>query len=267
MNIKLLANDRIFRNKPLKLHEYAERYQLDGIEFSLNDHRIPVNKFYRAMYFSRFKEFNLYSFHLPFLDIEVASRDAVTAQSSTLMLKSYFQILKLLEPAYLNLHVATDAYEDEVDPKIAIANIKELVKVATDYGLVLCVENVRRGITSVPQVYKEIVAESGAKATIDIGHARGSDYVLETGTDPMEFIRGIEDRIVTAHVYSFEDDRGHHPITNLAEVEGFLTAFLANGVENWVLEHHTEADFAVTLEAVRGWLQGQIGIPEAAEAN
>jgi hypothetical protein len=83
----------------------------------------------------------------------------------------------------------------------------------------------------------------------------------------MEFIRGIEDRIVTAHVYSFEDDRGHHPITNLAEVEGFLTAFLANGVENWVLEHHTEADFAVTLEAVRGWLQGQIGIPEAAEAK
>ena len=47
MNIKLLATHRIFRNKPLKLHEYAERYQLDGIEFSLNDHRIPVNKFYR----------------------------------------------------------------------------------------------------------------------------------------------------------------------------------------------------------------------------
>ena len=48
----------------------------------------------------------------------------------------------------------------------------------------------RRGITSDPSIYREIVVESGAKATIDIGHARGSDYVLKTKTDLMEFVRG-----------------------------------------------------------------------------
>lgn len=257
MNIKLLANNRIFRNKPLKLHECTALYGLDGIEFSLNDHRMPVGKFYRELYFSRFKEFNLYSFHLPFLDVEVASRDPVWAQASTLMLKSYLQVLGQLTPAYLNLHVATDAYEDEADPKTAIRNIKELVKAADDFGLTICVENVRRGVTSDPSIYREIVVESGAKATIDIGHARGSDYVLKTKTDPMEFVRGIEDRIVTAHIYAFEDDQGHHPITEPTEVEDFLAAFAANNVEYWVLEHHSEETFVVTLEAVRSWLKGQ----------
>ena len=182
------------------------------------------------------------------------------------MLKSYFQILKLLEPAYLNLHVATDAYEDEVDPKIAIANIKELVKVATDYGLVLCVENVRRGITSVPQVYKEIVAESGAKATIDIGHARGSDYVLETGTDPMEFIRGIEDRIVTAHVYSFEDDRAITPsLTSRKWKDSSPLSWRTVRKLGFGTPHGGRLRCHIGSSA--GLAPGQIGIPEAAEAN
>ena len=43
--------------------------------------------------------------------------------SFSLMLKSY-QVLGQLTPAYLNLHVATDAYEDEADPKTAIRNIR-----------------------------------------------------------------------------------------------------------------------------------------------
>ncbi len=254
----LMVNNRALQTRGASLAQQVAGYGLDGLEFSLNDMRLPMGEFYWPRFVESLADVGVLAFHLPFLDVEVASSDPMIARTGVAVLKSYMKRLAPLKPAYLNMHVATDADLGEAHVPSAIANIRELNLYARELGHILCVENVRRGVTSNPRIFRDIVAESGANATIDVGHARGSAFLAAEGGDPLAFFDGIEDRLVTAHIYAIEDAKGHQPIVETDGVDPFLQKFRANGVQYWLLEHHSEEAFRTTLPNVRAWLQNTI---------
>ena len=258
MALKLMTNSMVLE-KCSSFDEGMGHYGLAGVEFSLNNTRLPVNRFYWPYLRKRLSVTGVLSFHMPFIDMEIASKDPLVADASVQMAKVYVTKLAEFKPAYLNMHIATDAYEDEASKEVAIANLRKLSAFAKEHGQRLAVENVRVGITSNPDIFREIIWESGVYATIDIGHARGSDWLEKHGGgDPMDFVRGIEDQILAAHVYALEINGGHQPARDIEEIRPFLESFKEAGVEYWVLEHHNAELFEVTLGTVKAWLDGMV---------
>lgn len=253
MDLKLMTNSMVLERYS-SFDEGMDHYGLAGVEFSLNNTRLPVNRFYWPYLRKKLSVKGVLSFHMPFIDVEIASRDPLVADASVQMAKVYLAKLAEFKPAYLNMHIATDAYEDEASKEVAIANLRKLSAFAREHGQRLAVENVRVGITSNPDIFREIIRESGVYAIVDIGHARGSDWLDKHGGDPMDFVRGIEDRIIAAHVYALEIDGGHQPARDIEEIRPFLESFREVGVEYWVLEHHNVELFEVTLGTVQAWL-------------
>ncbi len=243
--MELMFSSRIFRASYREAIAYALKNGYGGIEWYLNDFRLPLNPVKLDAFFMALDEAGLYtSFHLPTTDVEVGHQDPLVAQASLGYLKMYVKLLSpwLSSRRYrppLTIHVGANSIPmEELHWERTVANLAELAEMVNTAGGVLCLENLKWGWASDPESFLELVERSGVMVTFDAGHARSSPPVREGRVSLAELVKTLAPRIVHVHLYAYEDlNTGVHiPPRSWGELAEAYGALRPLGARGWVLE-------------------------------
>ncbi len=156
-------------------------------------------------------------------------------------------------PAYVTVHLArNESPPEELDWATAERNLSLLVDYGRAREVIVCLENLRTGWTSDPELFVELVERSGASVTFDVGHANSSPFAPHR----LEFLRRVAGRVTNAHIYEAEAERlGHVAPTDLDAIQPLLDALLATPCDWWLIELADRAE----MERVRALLRGYLG--------
>ena len=98
-----------------------------------------------------------------------------------------------------------------VEPGRVVENLSKLVEYARNLGITLCLENLRRGLTSHPETVAECARKSGSMLTLDVGHMTSNQHVQSGELSISTFIEIVADRLAEVHMYERESDRHYAP--------------------------------------------------------
>jgi sugar phosphate isomerase/epimerase len=135
--------------------------------------------------------------------------------------------------------------QDPLDPGRAVDNLARLVEQAREWGIAVCLENLRRGPTSDPRTVVEWANASGAMITLDVGHAVSSQLVQEGGLAPLDFVRAFAPRLNEVHMYEQERDR-HYPPQDMSLLGPIVDRILDTSCSWWTIELDDYAEVLAT---------------------
>jgi len=124
----------------------------------------------------------------------------------------------------------------ELDPDRAEANLCRLVDHAATKGISICLENLRAGLASEPENILAWAEASGCSITLDVGHALSSEVVAQGAYSMQDIVDMFSPRLAEVHIYGKEDERGHHPITDMEAMALVLEQLLNTGCNWWTIE-------------------------------
>ncbi len=141
-----------------------------------------------------------------------------------------------------------------------ITGLRGLVNLADNMGLRICLENLASGWTSRPELFAELLRNSGCKGTLDVGHARVCRQVVSGGCEVEDFTLPQAELFRNAHIYHEEDPiLGHVPPIDLADIQDRLRLLRRLPLcDWWVLELRTEADLLQTLSVTREFFESEV---------
>lgn len=171
-------------------------------------------------------------YHTPWGELEIGHRDPGIAGRAMELLTESLPVLERLDADYMTVHIGLHKDGDQgLDAKIARDNLARLVEVANRFGITICLENLKNGLTSRPKDFVEIIRASGAMVTFDIGHALSSTAHRDDWPCP-RFIEAVSSSIVNAHIYEAETDR-HIAPQDLSVIGMPLAKLLQATTCNW----------------------------------
>lgn len=197
------------------------------------------------------ERFHLYSM------LDIGHFDKAKARAAVIAHKELITGISRQGGAYLTIHIGLNYSDDDLSFEDAKENLAELVRFAQSKNVNLCVENLRRGFTSNPFMFAELIEYSGASVTFDIGHATSS-LAAANGFGPLEFLELIAHRVVNTHVYEYEfDGVGHVAPRDLSVIGPVLAELQGAGCGWWVIELH-EDELCNTRELVYELIQDSV---------
>jgi len=134
----------------------------------------------------------------------------------------------------ITIHIALNP-QDPIDPGRAVENLSILVDRARDLGITICLENLRRGPTSHPEITYEWAKASGAMITLDIGHAFSCQAVQFSKPRLFDFFKIISGRLYQLHLYEKETDR-HYPPKDMSVLGPILDRLVEVKCSWWTIE-------------------------------
>ena len=105
---------------------------------------------------------------------------------------------------------------EELSWEYAMDHLKGLTEHGYSRNVTVCLENLVGGWTGNPEKLMEMATSSGAGVTFDIGHARGGEWVQEGHGTALEFLNIVAPKVLNAHVYEYEDEKGEHLVPHEA---------------------------------------------------
>ncbi|MCX7832067.1 MAG: sugar phosphate isomerase/epimerase [Actinobacteria bacterium] len=148
---------------------------------------------------------------------------------------------------YLVLHSVKEPNET------TIQSVSEFVAQAKKKGVVLALENLRRGWSSDIILMKKTLAETGLKAVLDIGHLNSSDYIRFGRIEKHLAVELLSPYLVGAHIYEHEDN-GHIPIEDFFSIGEVLKSLYESDINWWVVELENISEFQKTLRLVQSFI-------------
>jgi sugar phosphate isomerase/epimerase len=135
---------------------------------------------------------------------------------------------------YATVHLACNESPPEaLDWATAVQNLSALVEYGQQRGVTVCLENLRTGWTSDPDLFVQLLDQSGARVTFDLGHATSSSFAAQR----LAFLDRVASRVVNAHVYEVERKGvGHIAPTDLRVIGPLLESLLYTGCDWWLIE-------------------------------
>jgi sugar phosphate isomerase/epimerase len=215
---------------------HAQEKGYRAIDYSL-DWRLPLFSAQNTQKIKDMLEGNHLEirYHLPFGAVDIGHNDKDTAAASLRLLKRSFEIIKNFGGKYATVHVGLGSPMENLDWRRTVVNLQRLVEHGKRLGLVVCLENLKNGWTSEPELFLELIEKSGALVTFDIGHAFSSPHSRNGGVCCVDFIKLVSDKIVNAHIYEAEDP-GHLPPRDLEIISPALAELLKTKCDWWVIE-------------------------------
>lgn len=214
----------------------AQALNFDAVELDCDEKPIPATRTSRSKVKEVFSKYPLRMFfHSPFLDQAVGSRIDTIRQNTFNTLKMYLDFLEELEASHLVIHAGVD--DTECPEENVVDDLKKLVDIAETKSITLCVENLRFGLSSDPHRLRELAEECGSRIVFDVGHANSCHWTLDEKRSSKDFLRIIENSVVSAHVYLKEEGGRHHPFREIEEVKDLLDHLTGlNSVVWWTIE-------------------------------
>ncbi len=208
-----------------------------GIEFRIDAHRIGDLPEQVAALHKSVEACDLSSremrFHFPFGPFDLSQvEDDQSLRSLSLMQAAIGHIAEV-EGEYLTVHLGLPEDASHSRFHHACDVLGELVAFGAEHGVRVCLENLRWGLTSLPEHFLELVDASGAGITFDLGHATSSD--IASSFSAARFAAELGDRIEGVHVYGREE-AGHLPPRSIDEIQHAVDALLATRCEWWSIE-------------------------------
>ncbi|OFX31638.1 MAG: hypothetical protein A2Z07_08715 [Armatimonadetes bacterium RBG_16_67_12] len=252
MSVDLYVSSSAFRDTPEVIAAYAREHGYAGVEWYLDQRRIPIAPEARGGFFRNLRSFELgVRFHAPAADVEIGHRDPALAEASLRYLQMYIEFLADVAPTILTVHVGSRAIPMELlSWETTLEHLRRITAAGRERGVTVCLENLKRGWTSDPTRLLAMAEAAGSAITLDLGHANASPFVQAAGTLEA-FFTVIKERVANVHVYAIETPDGRHlPLTGLQAHGRVLEALLAYGPRTWVLELSSREDIEATRQTV-----------------
>lgn len=249
--------------------KYAKSFGYRGIDWYLEFYRISSWKGSRDKFFNAIRDSKLlYSFHAPVNDAQIAIKDQIYSKVAFDYLKMYIDFLGEVSPANLTIHIGSrDIPLEDLSWDNAMDSLKRLVEHGHSKNVRICVENLAYGWTSNPELLMQIAESTDTYITFDIGHTTGGPWVRENNGTSLEFLDIIASRVLNAHVYEYENDRGEHEVpVDDSKISPVLDRLSDIGCNWWVLELSTYKDTEDTLTVIKKYLESR-KIREAYESD
>ncbi|MBN1318044.1 MAG: sugar phosphate isomerase/epimerase [Anaerolineales bacterium] len=173
-------------------------------------------------------------YHAFFPKYEIGHQDAVQAKQALLFYESIFEAIQGLGEQVMTFHIGLDS-RIPLDAERAKDNLARLADLAREKGIILSLENLRKGITSNPETVLAWSKNAGIPITLDIGHAASSVYTQENKLCVLDYVEYFGDRLIEAHVYEKETDR-HYPPEDMSMLGPVLERLLDMNCRWWTIE-------------------------------
>ena len=186
----------------IRTNRYLE-WDINFLPFSLNNKRMSYVR-------DVIKEYGDVRFHLPYGFWDLGINDETVFSNSYRYYCRLFAAIESLDLSVAVLHIGAATGSDE---ETAIKGLKQLVPIAKQHGVKLCLETLIHGLSSDMDFIKRCMEIDGLYLCLDTGHVE----VLrrQKGDCIYDAIASIKDKILHAHVYDYEDDNMNHvPFTS-----------------------------------------------------
>lgn len=110
----------------------------------------------------------------------------------------------------ITVHIGVNK-DIRLDPLRVVENLTRLVDYGRQRGIIVSLENLKQGMTSDPETVLNWAERSGARLTLDVGHALSSNSVKNGKIAIHEIIDLFAPRLIEVHFYEKETDRHYAP--------------------------------------------------------
>ena len=126
--------------------------------------------------------------------------------------------------------------------------------VSLDLGIIICLENLRHGLTSDPNTVLNWAQVSGSMITLDVGHAVSCERVQSGALSVVDFVEAFADRLHEVHMYERETDR-HYPPRDMSILGPIVDRLLETECKWWTIELDDSAEALATRNLLLDYLR------------
>ena len=200
-------------------------------------------------------------FHCPFQGVDIGYADARRAASSLAVLTETMERIAMAGRKHMTVHTGFGRVsQEELDFKKALQNLTTLVRRGADLGVIVSLENLASQWTSLPELFYELVQQSGAGVTLDIGHAHVCASRDVEGRVFERYLLPNRSRIFNAHIYHTEArGEGHVAPAGIEDICDRVALLMeVPSCDWWVIELKKIDDILRTREMLSHCLEGHL---------
>ncbi|MBS7655716.1 sugar phosphate isomerase/epimerase [Candidatus Bathyarchaeota archaeon] len=252
-----ISNHPLFNLNPIEFFKLAKKLEVNRVEIKLDDLRFKnflLNE-------RKLNDFNFkLNFHLPVVDVNLGTpHKDLRGSFEKILFKSMFLVKKVnAEIVVCHAGRLNRVYPKALLPKVkneTIESLKKLFKTSENLGVTFTLENDRKAFS--PSLagdlnsFQEMLNKIECKATLDIGHAN-------TFSNPIEFIKNINHKIINIHIHDNNGDKDEHlPLgkgkINFKEILASLKEVDWSG--SLIIEAHNPNDMIESLNNLRNLIK------------
>ncbi len=252
-----IAIVNLFDQDAGRLLDFAATHGFEGIDWTIDQHQSRQD-FLSTM--ERLEDLEV-RFHCPFHGVDVGYADAQRAADSLAVLTETMERIALAGRNHMTVHTGFGRVaEEELDFKQAVQNLATLVRRGADRGVTVCLENLASQWTSLPELFYELVQQSGAGVTLDIGHAQACAARDAQGRVFERYLLPNRQRIINAHIYHTEvKGEGHVTPVGIEDIYERITLLKdVSSCDWWIIELKKADDILHTRELLHRCLEGPL---------
>jgi len=244
--------------------DYCMEHNLRGIDYTLSPDARNASDLQRetANIEKISKEGFEIRYHLQFFSMEIAHADIKKAKNSFEFHKDCVEFINSHNGEYATIHIGLGMKSiDELKYETALAHLSDLVSYGKEQKITVCLENLTRGWANNPHEFLEMIKESSAGVTFDIGHANACPWVLNNHGTSIDFLRTFSSHIINAHIYEIEkiDDKTLEPYhvapQGLDFIRPLLSELLCTKCDWWLIELNEKEEMNHTRTLLQAFLK------------
>lgn len=147
-------------------------------------------------------------------------------------------------------------------PKIELSNehirknFSLLVEYAGKKGVSICLENLRTGFASNPEVVVELAEKCGSRITMDVGHAVSCERVASGEVTVVGMVNMFSHLLEEVHFYEYETDN-HYAPSDMSILGPIVDVLRETDCTWWTIELDSCADILKTRRLVEEYALGR----------
>ena len=254
-----LAIVNIFDQDADRLADFAHLNGFACVDWSIDQHQ-SEHAFISRM--ERLRHFEV-RFHCPFHGVDLGYADERADTSLEVLTKTMERIARA-GGRHMTVHTGFGRVaHHELDFGRAVTNLRMLVRRGSECGVCISLENLSSHWTSVPELFNDLIEESGAGVTLDIGHAHVCSSRNPDSNVYERFIIPHRDRIVSAHIYHTEQSGvGHVAPCGIEDLYDRLELLQGAAFCTWwVIELTKSSDILHTRELLNHYGRASFATP------
>ncbi len=189
-------------------------------------------------------------FHGFFPEFDIGDANPAKAKKALGIHLACLDAIKGLGEPFITLHSGVDR-KIELHYETLVENLSQIVTYGKSMGIKVAIENLKKGLTSDPEILLDLAQKADAAITLDLGHAITSHAVAEARRfSVIDIIDMFEERLSEIHFYEKELDR-HYPPKDLTILGPIMDRLLLTDCRWWTIELDDFEEVRITVGLIR----------------